>query len=187
LNFTDAYHRADKIYGYMTPQDCEVLNKYASRVSGIIVEIGALFGRSSKMLCLSSPDSQIYSYDIFAPRTDIEKESKQDLLENMKANKNWHFKELDSVRAGMEWDKDKPIDLLVVDGDHKRESVEKDIVAWVPKVKHGSWVLFHDYYHYMEGEFVIPAVDKFAYLFSEMTDYTDTEDIQSMFRICKKA
>ena len=50
-----------------------------------------------------------------------------------------------------------PIELLFIDGDHKYESVKKDIEDWLPKVVQGGVVLFHDY---NSGEGVLPAVDE---------------------------
>lgn len=42
---------------------------------------------------------------------------------------------------------EKPISLLFIDGDHSYEGVQKDHTAWVPKVKKGGTVLYHDYDH----------------------------------------
>jgi len=40
-----------------------------------------------------------------------------------------------------------PISLLFIDGDHSYEGVQKDHNSWVPKVKKGGTVLYHDYDH----------------------------------------
>src|SRR3990167_2015252 len=39
----------------------------------------------------------------------------------------------------------KPIDLLIIDGDHGYEAVKADMKAWLPHVAHDGYVLFHDY------------------------------------------
>ena len=42
---------------------------------------------------------------------------------------------------------DRPINLLFIDGDHSYEGVQKDHNSWVPKVKKGGVILYHDYDH----------------------------------------
>ena len=39
----------------------------------------------------------------------------------------------------------RPIDLLLIDGDHHYSTVSKDIAGWTPKVRVGGIVIFHDY------------------------------------------
>jgi len=48
----------------------------------------------------------------------------------------------DSSSAGARWQV--PIHLLFIDGDHSREGVERDIVAWTRHVAEGGVVGFHD-------------------------------------------
>jgi predicted O-methyltransferase YrrM len=36
------------------------------------------------------------------------------------------------------------IDLLFIDGDHSYEGCRSDIEAWLPHVRRGAWVAFHD-------------------------------------------
>lgn len=48
----------------------------------------------------------------------------------------------DSSTVGKSWNK--PIDLLVIDGDHSFEGCRKDILAWWLHVKPGGIVFFHD-------------------------------------------
>src|SRR5574341_154170 len=53
-----------------------------------------------------------------------------------------HLHHSDSYEYGLAWEA--PIDLLIVDGDHSYEGVTKDIIAWLPHVKSGGYVFFHD-------------------------------------------
>jgi len=48
----------------------------------------------------------------------------------------------DSSTVGKTWTK--PIDLLVVDGDHSFEGCRKDIISWWPHLKQGGLCFFHD-------------------------------------------
>lgn len=38
------------------------------------------------------------------------------------------------------------VDAVFVDGDHRADGVAADIEAWLPKVKPGGWIAFHDYH-----------------------------------------
>lgn len=49
----------------------------------------------------------------------------------------------DSAAFGRMWNT--PVDLLIVDGDHTKEGVLRDIAAWRDKVTMGGLVWFHDY------------------------------------------
>ena len=42
---------------------------------------------------------------------------------------------------------DKPISLFFIDGDHSYEGVKLNTLNWVPKVRQGGTILFHDYDH----------------------------------------
>lgn len=49
----------------------------------------------------------------------------------------------DSAEIGKVWNK--PIDLLIVDGDHRKEGVIRDIEAWKDHIKLNGIIWFHDY------------------------------------------
>lgn len=52
----------------------------------------------------------------------------------------------DSYKAGQFWSNlNIPIDFLIIDGDHTYSGVYADICAWLPHIKVGGYVLFHDY------------------------------------------
>lgn len=55
---------------------------------------------------------------------------------------------------------DKPIDVLFIDGNHSYRFVKEEIKKYVPFIKKGGVVLFHDYEVGMPG--VYPAVNKWA-------------------------
>ena len=50
----------------------------------------------------------------------------------------------DSLTASQKVD-DESLDFIFIDADHSYEGVCKDIDAWMPKVKPGGYVFFHDY------------------------------------------
>lgn len=51
------------------------------------------------------------------------------------------------------------IDLLFIDGDHAAHALQGDIDGWLPFVKDGGYVLFHDYKSQMWGD-VTGVVDR---------------------------
>lgn len=42
---------------------------------------------------------------------------------------------------------DESLDFVFIDGDHSYDGVKLDIKLWLPKVKKGGWIGFHDYDH----------------------------------------
>lgn len=52
------------------------------------------------------------------------------------------------------------LDFVYIDGDHSYEAVRDDIESWFSKVKHGGWMLFHDYDKSRED--VYRAANEFA-------------------------
>lgn len=151
MSFQDFYNLTDEIKGMMTKLELKILSGYASQVEkGIIVEIGAWTGRSGKILALSSPTSQIISIDYFknpyfAFHLGVLNagEAYQECQKNMEGINNWQLIKEDTKKAGKNWEKE--IDLLFIDGDHEYEGVKSDIQLFVPYVKSGHVVLFHDY------------------------------------------
>jgi hypothetical protein len=55
----------------------------------------------------------------------------------------------DSYDVGRAWEL--PVDFLIVDGDHTFEGAARDIKAWLPHVKSGCRMFFHDFYERPEG------------------------------------
>jgi predicted O-methyltransferase YrrM len=53
-----------------------------------------------------------------------------------------------SYEIGQTWNKG-DLDFVFVDADHSEWGVRKDIEAWKPHVKHGGFMMFHDYNHGM--------------------------------------
>lgn len=146
--FEESYKELENIAGWMGENDCRVLYDYASRVrAGVIVEVGSFMGRSTKIMALASPTSVIYSIDPLetvhpsSGLSDPEYVNKR-LHEEME-NFNWiHFRKK-SQDVVVKWKQ--PIDLLHIDGDHREKPLREDVKSWLPHVKRGGVVIFHDY------------------------------------------
>ena len=59
-------------------------------------------------------------------------------------NENVTFITRDSATVGREWEGPK-VDLLIVDGDHSREGVTRDLQAWLPRLGARASIFLHDY------------------------------------------
>jgi len=159
----------------MGEEDHNVLRKYASKVSGEIVEIGAYAGKSARVLALASPKSHITTIDSYI---------------------DWHYKDIGealkirgkclkeisglnvtlisktSEFVGRNWNT--PIDLLHIDGDHNYEAVKSDISLFVPHVS--GVVLLHDY---TVQEFGVAKAVK------ELKDYFKSIKREAGFAVCR--
>ena len=97
--------------------------------NAVVVEIGTYQGGSA-MVMAAAINGMVYTID-----NDPKFETK--ILDNILLIKGT------SEEATLAWDK--PIDMLFIDGSHFYADVAKDIINWVPKVKDGGIVCFHDY------------------------------------------
>lgn len=96
----------------------------------IYLEVGVQYGRSLYLVAKYS-EAKIYGVD-------IQPTLKRNLLRGLKYN----YTDKGSDKAA--WDFNKPISLLFIDGDHSFHGCGKDIYNWLPHVKSGGVILFHD-------------------------------------------
>lgn len=131
--------------------------------SSILVEIGTWEGRSAAIMGLAAEkiNGRVFTIDYYDHSLNYSlKEQYQSLAltnENLRRKDIKNVLALQSTSGEMAEKWVLPIDLLFVDGDHKYESVKADIESWLPKVKIGGFVMFHDY---SSHEGVLPAVDE---------------------------
>ena len=115
----------------------QLINKYKPTV---IVNIGAERGTSTlAMLEESGSDTVIFSIDVNPCEGEFENAAKAGLNTKQIVRILGRSQEI-----GETW----PIrvDFIWVDGDHSRLGVANDIWAWVPKLRNGGIVAFHDYF-----------------------------------------
>ena len=143
MTFKQAYKQIDDLEGWMGSEDCEALYKEASKVkNGLIVEIGCFMGRSTKIMALASPTSEIVSID---PLTSVHNSlghlTPDEVYTRLhKAMEGFNWTHIRRKSQDVKWDK--PIDLLFIDGDHHAKPLKRDIELFVP---HANKVMFHDY------------------------------------------
>jgi len=136
--------------------DAEVpaLQKYAQRVQTTIVEIGAAYGGSSLLFLLNKKDSaRLYSIDPFVVDSMDTFQATRGLcyghvvkaladVGQAERSSSWTLIPEYSYEAVKKWKL--TIDALFIDGDHTYDAVKKDFDQWLPFVKKGGIIFFHD-------------------------------------------
>lgn len=134
---------------YCYPWDVDLLKSLARRLppSPVIINIGAGFGTSALAFMEAREDAFVFSID--CQLCDIEAEHLQ------AAGMGDRYRVVRVLGASQEIGKHWPgqADMIFVDGGHHFHGVYEDAVVWVPKVKPGGIIAFHDY-----GEPVCPEV-----------------------------
>lgn len=98
-----------------------------------LINLGVAWGCSMWCLRAGAPGAVLYGVDInYVARKIVDKD-------NLRAI----FITGDSTKVHAQFNK--PIHLLLIDGDHHYETVKQDIAGWIPKVVKDGIVVFHDY------------------------------------------
>lgn len=137
--------------GYMTHAEIDLLKEFAQLAeknaqhrTPIFVNIGAGAGTSTFSLLEAVPSSTIFTVDILASGSEATTNEYLRLKE-MGLDKTGQVIKVwgDSKVVGLRW----PIivDLVFVDGDHSYDGCAEDIKAWLPHLRSGGVMAFHDY------------------------------------------
>ena len=141
------------IEGFLHPIEERCLQWAAAQApqNGTIVEVGSYHGKSAvnmaHALKKKKSNATIYCVDTWR-NENITQALNVDVFDRFTANTAPHADVIVPLRGrseevGARWDKGL-IDVLFIDGDHSFEGVTRDIEAWVPHVRKGGLVLFHD-------------------------------------------
>lgn len=161
-SFDELWQYTNNIYGSFSEGEARAMYKYVSELEreSVVVEVGSYCGRSSSLLgqIALSEGHELSCVDIFvsgAPNvTDVEAEFRKNMPRDIVK---YQLLVMESRRASKLF-KDNEIDFLFIDGDHLYKGVKDDCDYWLPKLKPGSIVCFHDYYSSWDG--VKQAVDE---------------------------
>jgi len=127
-----------------------------------VVEVGVYEGKSFAYLMVEMINAgkqlNIFAVDSFTFTGENGKSILDNFIENMKPVEGQY-----KIIKSQSWDaasnfKDRSIDFVFIDADHIYESVKRDILAWLPKIKQGGIIAGHDYCNEHPG--VIQAVDE---------------------------
>lgn len=142
----------DKVYwskAYSTDEDAlkvELIEhaEIAGNCKLGIVEIGILFGDTSKIFAQSNPNVPVYGIDpLISDSMNSTLIGTEDAIKkNTEGLSNFHFFKDYSYNVIKTWYK--PFDYLFIDGSHIYEDVKKDFEDWYPKLAAGGIISFHD-------------------------------------------
>lgn len=150
-------------------------DEIASKKFDVLVELGTWKGHSisylGKKLLEQSYDFKLYGVDLFDDSYIHTKEGNSHLASQMKYiydvyNQNLidaGVREVIKDIKGNTWEvasqfEDNSVNFVFIDADHNYESVKKDILSWLPKMKKGGIMSGHDYFNNTCG--VKQAVDE---------------------------
>jgi predicted O-methyltransferase YrrM len=151
--FEKLWLEAEKITGYLFSEEGKCLYECSSQVpeNGVIVELGSFCGKSSRIIAdvARSRKAKLYCVDAFIPHFDGVPTKAEDALKEFTEKVLTPFYDQvelikkDTAVAAEYFKQD--IDFLFIDADHSYGGVVRDCTAWLPKLKSGSLVAFHDY------------------------------------------
>lgn len=124
------------------PEEAALLRELAKNAEHI-VEIGMGFGGTSVVFLTHKPESGLLtSIDtqdeawMLSTIQNVESRTSVDQREN------WDVYQDESVKVAKRITK--PVDLIFIDGDHTWEGVSADFNSWLPLMREGGMMVFHD-------------------------------------------
>jgi predicted O-methyltransferase YrrM len=133
-----------------------MVNKFDS--GSHFVEVGVWKGMSACFMAVEIINSGknirfdcVDTWEFFDSFTDISKGAYDDLYEIFLKNIE-PIKENIGIVRKLSWEapsnyEDESLDFVFIDAGHDYESVKKDLVSWLPKIKKNGVIAGHDYYH----------------------------------------
>lgn len=118
----------------------------------LVINIGAADGVSALAFAEERPDAIIWSLDILPCEQELANLDKAGFGRKRIVRMLGRSQEIGTEFPYM-------ADMVFVDGDHHYNGVRGDITAWVPKVKPGGVMSFHDYIEHPPANNVTEAFD----------------------------
>lgn len=141
-------HDLADAFGYLRHDEVDFIFELCDELDGdspMMVNIGAGAGTSGLTMRCAKPKGQITTVDIHETGPLGSLHGERNAFDNAGITPYPEQILGDSSTIGKEWDERKKLDLLFIDGSHTEEGLTKDIEAWLPHVKTGGVIVFHDY------------------------------------------
>lgn len=135
---------------HMTFSERMLLKKLSEQIvpGGVIVEIGSYVGASSCFLAEGGSKQSAHLFCIDTWQNEGMSEGPRDTFKDFQQNTRAYQTMITPLRGKsiqVVTGFSQQIDLLFIDGDHSYKGCREDIEAWLPKMKDGGIVIFHDY------------------------------------------
>lgn len=143
LNYSACNFKVNSLAGLMLLiEDC-------TNEDTVAVEVGSFSGVSSELFALHC--KRLHCIDLWDPYWEISEKRIVEFAEwsfDRMAAEHGNIEKIkgDSVEAADRFP-DRSLDLVYIDAAHDYDSVKRDLLAWIPKVKEGGWIAGHDYRH----------------------------------------
>jgi hypothetical protein len=157
--------------------------KYSLSVKNCIVEIGVLFGDTTKIV-LENSKCPVFGIDPIIPDS-MNSEligSEESILKLESQYENFKFIKDYSFNVVKTWDK--KIDYLFIDGDHNYDAVKQDFEDWFIHVSEDGVIAFHDSAANRGGPFFWGGPSDFAdeLLNDNRLEYLETVNTMTIFK-----
>jgi len=180
---------SSKIHGAFSSMDMVVLTDYVKKLKRgeIYLEVGVDYGKSAATAVFQAPEGvKFYFIDIVdrEVRSDYpDLLSRKKFFETEGFNTVGNFIQADANYIAKIWSlhprgATEELSLIFIDGDHTYEGCKANIESWVPFLKSGGDMLFHDYDISSPG--VIQAVDELVKNSDQFQDFFVGKDKYDM-------
>jgi FkbM family methyltransferase len=159
-----------RAFGFLWPVEPAILRYLAHQLppNPVVINIGAGVGTSGLAFMEARDDLQLVTVDIQDAATPFGGlENERGVFDRAGLGSDPRHTQMlgDSADIGRRWP-GAPVDMVFVDGDHTTEGVLRDIDAWLPHIRPGGIMAFHDvgerwWYGYV-GKAIDARRDEFA-------------------------
>ncbi len=153
--FDNVWSVSDKIEGFLAIEEARLLFDQSVQIpeNSVIVELGSFCGKSSFILASVAKHkrSKLYCVDAFIPNFDCVSTpveiARKSITEKVLIPFYDHVELIESDTSEAAQYINAEVDFMFIDADHSYEGVIKDCAAWLPKLRPGACVAFHDYFN----------------------------------------
>ncbi len=168
------------MHGWIDNVEGEMLRKEAEKLKKgqVYLEIGVAYGKSlATVSYYAKKGVDIYGIDKLNW-----KDQRTKTFNELGVGGIPTFIEGESQQEALSWNKEKPIDLLFIDGNHMFYGVVFDMLSWFPLVRKGGRIMLHDYNH-SSGPGVMKAVHNFIW---DHPAYENYDQALSLYSFTKR-